>query len=251
MKKFPKPGDILILDRKIYKHYGVYVGNNTVIHYAAEGSDFSGDIAIRETTLDAFASDCDFIIGQFTKTYIAHHAIFSAEETIARAFSRLGEQKYNLLTNNCEHFALWCKTGFSHSTQVKNFWEGVQKFVEQLDIPIVSDIVETLPTVIDFVHTFTLQNDFQNLELVPTKTISTLTFDEVKTYFLQNHIVQKQKSDANIKALAVRQKNKIILCLFDQKQNTTYFEKIYKTHHIDAQLQNAFGNKNLLVVHTE
>ena len=30
----------------------------------------------------------------------------------------LGEQNYNLLFNNCEHFATWCKTGRHRSGQV-------------------------------------------------------------------------------------------------------------------------------------
>ena len=45
--------------------------------------------------------------------------MFSAEETIRRAKERLGEEKYNLVTNNCEHFAMWCKTGEAVSGQVK------------------------------------------------------------------------------------------------------------------------------------
>ena len=32
---------------------------------------------------------------------------------------RLGEQRYNLLFNNCEHFAVWCKTGQHRSGQVE------------------------------------------------------------------------------------------------------------------------------------
>ena len=35
--------------------------------------------------------------------------------------SRLGEQSYNLLFNNCEHFATWCKTGLHRSAQMENF----------------------------------------------------------------------------------------------------------------------------------
>lgn len=31
---------------------------------------------------------------------------------------RFGEEKYNLVTNYCEHFAMWCKTGESVSCQV-------------------------------------------------------------------------------------------------------------------------------------
>ena len=30
----------------------------------------------------------------------------------------MGEEKYNLVTNNCEHFAMWCKTGEAFSGQV-------------------------------------------------------------------------------------------------------------------------------------
>ena len=38
---------------------------------------------------------------------------------ITRAVSRLGERKYKGLTNNCEHYANWCFTGYSSSKQVK------------------------------------------------------------------------------------------------------------------------------------
>jgi hypothetical protein len=34
---------------------------------------------------------------------------------------RLGEQNYNLLFNNCEHFAHWCKTGRHRSNQVEDW----------------------------------------------------------------------------------------------------------------------------------
>jgi hypothetical protein len=34
---------------------------------------------------------------------------------------RIGEQNYNLLFNNCEHFAHWCKTGRHRSNQVENW----------------------------------------------------------------------------------------------------------------------------------
>ena len=44
--------------------------------------------------------------------------LYSPEETVARARSRLGETSYNFFTNNCEHFAIWCKTGVSESLQV-------------------------------------------------------------------------------------------------------------------------------------
>ena len=45
----------------------------------------------------------------------------SAQEIEKTALARLGEGGYNILYNNCEHFALWCKTGISESHQIVNF----------------------------------------------------------------------------------------------------------------------------------
>lgn len=48
---------------------------------------------------------------------LAYH-LYTPSETIERARSRLGEDRYNLIVNNCEHFAIWCKTGIHESHQV-------------------------------------------------------------------------------------------------------------------------------------
>lgn len=53
--------------------------------------------------------------------YVIKHTLascFDPETVISRAESKLGERKYNAFTNNCEHFALWCKTGVSSSEQI-------------------------------------------------------------------------------------------------------------------------------------
>ena len=44
--------------------------------------------------------------------------LYTPEETVRRARSKLGESEYNLIFNNCEHFAIWCKTGVSKFEQV-------------------------------------------------------------------------------------------------------------------------------------
>ena len=44
--------------------------------------------------------------------------IYSPEETVKRARSKIGERKFFLQGNNCEHFAIWCKTGVRQSYQV-------------------------------------------------------------------------------------------------------------------------------------
>jgi hypothetical protein len=58
--------------------------------------------------------------------------------TLRRAMGRLGEQDYNLLFNNCEHFAHWCKTGRHRSRQVEDLLQlpsavlsGARRLLEQ------------------------------------------------------------------------------------------------------------------------
>ena len=46
------------------------------------------------------------------------------EQSLTRATSRLGEQEYDLFTNNCEHFASECVTGEGQSRQVAGFLAG-------------------------------------------------------------------------------------------------------------------------------
>jgi len=111
-------GDVIFTDRGLYQHYGIYAGNGKVIHYAARNGDFGIDVGVRETHLEQFAGDGKYSVVQFKgNTTVVKH--FSRKETVRRAKSRVGEKSYNLIFNNCEHFAMWCKTGKSRSMQVE------------------------------------------------------------------------------------------------------------------------------------
>ena len=41
----------------------------------------------------------------------------SLEESYNRAQSKINKKEYDLFKNNCEHFALWCRTGKASATQ--------------------------------------------------------------------------------------------------------------------------------------
>jgi hypothetical protein len=60
-------------------------------------------------------------ICRLLKSFTETHTVFSPAETLERALSRLGETSYCLLSNNCEHVVLWCKTGYAESEQVERF----------------------------------------------------------------------------------------------------------------------------------
>lgn len=144
---FLKPGDVIGVSRGAYEHYGIYVGNRKVIHYAGVESDFGGRVSIHEAPFDEFIkssknyfvisfdgkypvkiqSSTKFIVNSIFDCGSRKYNTYSVEETLKRAYSRIGEKKYSLLINNCEHFAMWCKTGVSESTQVRKMLRYVSR----------------------------------------------------------------------------------------------------------------------------
>ena len=105
-------GAHLTTSRRGYTHHGVYVGGGRVVHY----SGFSGSWQcgpVEEVSLSRFSAGREL--------RVVHHpkSVFSPEEIVRRASSRLGENDYRLLTNNCEHFCNWCLDGVSRSAQVE------------------------------------------------------------------------------------------------------------------------------------
>lgn len=145
-KPDPKNGDVLRVNRGLYSHYGVYVADcNHVIHYTGANGpdDFNG--IVRETSLEEFLNGsenfevCSFpehpesyslTAGKNHKLFLLWQAIknarlkdyhlYSGDETVRRARSKLGQGGYNLAMNNCEHFAVWCRTGVKDSSQVNH-----------------------------------------------------------------------------------------------------------------------------------
>ena len=113
------PGDVLSVNRGIYKHYGVYVGNDTVVHFSGgEGFELSAKRAcIRKTSLENFRKNDEIQI----ETRCCES--YSRKETVMRALGVVGTEKgkYALTWNNCEHFANWCRYGEKRSSQVEQF----------------------------------------------------------------------------------------------------------------------------------
>jgi Lecithin retinol acyltransferase len=95
-------------------HHGIYVGEGRVVHYAGLARrQFRG--RIEEVSLAQFAS------GRSVWTRSSDLPGFVPREVIRRARSRVGENRYRILRNNCEHFCEWCLRGESRSYQVERF----------------------------------------------------------------------------------------------------------------------------------
>lgn len=152
----PRNGDVLRVNRGLYSHYGIYAADqNHVIHYtgATGPDDFNG--IVRETSLDEFLNGSkNFSVCHFpehplslpvipsknllakifqlvhTLKFMDYH-LYSGDEVVERARSKLGQGGYNLAFNNCEHFAVWCKTGVKDSSQVNNILNFITSFLDK------------------------------------------------------------------------------------------------------------------------
>ena len=105
-------GAHVVVPRRGYLHHGIYVGAGKVVHYAGLAHGLRRG-CVEETSLQSFAG------GRTVRVDVGAPAHFDPAQIIDRARSRLGEDGYRLLTNNCEHFCEWCLRGTHRSYQVE------------------------------------------------------------------------------------------------------------------------------------
>ncbi|WP_217875222.1 lecithin retinol acyltransferase family protein [Pseudoalteromonas shioyasakiensis] len=117
--KFSRPvkrGTVLRVEKDelitpCYYHFGIYAGEGKVIHFSR------GEV--RKDELDVFLEDTGMFNSDIDIMYFdpEYSSKYTLEKSYRRAKSKLGERDYQLLKNNCEHFAVWCRTGKAVSAQ--------------------------------------------------------------------------------------------------------------------------------------
>ncbi|WP_409290116.1 lecithin retinol acyltransferase family protein [Pseudomonas sp. KCJK8927] len=103
-------GSHLISPRSFYIHHGVYLGRGFIIHYPG-WRNYSSSGPIEITDVIGFAQGEPVL-------RLTHSDSYSSSLIVERAMSRVGENSYNILTNNCEHFCNWCINGTNSCSQI-------------------------------------------------------------------------------------------------------------------------------------
>jgi hypothetical protein len=109
-------GDHIWVRRVGYSHHGIDCGDGTVIHFSGEPGSKRAAAVVR-------SSIEDFSKGHVIRT-VSYGERRSPVATVAAAEEALGQAGYNLVWNNCEHFARWCCTGSKVSDQVRGVTAG-------------------------------------------------------------------------------------------------------------------------------
>ena len=120
----PRLGDMIRVRLGDLYHYGIFVSEDEVIQFGLA----PGVRVIPDTEVEVCTSDIDaFLAGGFLEVGVPDKQEskkrISPKRTVDVARSHLGERGYNILFNNCEHFAYLCAYGVKYSAQSEAFRE--------------------------------------------------------------------------------------------------------------------------------
>ena len=110
--EMPERGAHLVTPWMGFAHHGIYAGDGRVVHYGALMYDIIRK-PVEEVSFEQFAEG--------RPVFVVRHGeeCFHPDEVIRRARSRLGEKRYRLFSNNCEHFVEWCLHDVARSFQAE------------------------------------------------------------------------------------------------------------------------------------
>ena len=112
----PALGAHLVTPRAGFTHHGIYAGDGKVIHYGSLAESLRYR-PVEEVSLARFAHEHAVWIRARAATDL------DGETVVRRARSRMGEDRYSLFRNNCEHFCEWCRRGEQRSYQIERIVE--------------------------------------------------------------------------------------------------------------------------------
>ena len=127
-------GSHLVTNRTViginaYQHHGIYVGRRMVAHYSSWVEAFNkGDI--KTESIEFFANETQNV------GIVEYNAPIEKECILRRIEEmRTRQPPYNIMHRNCEHFAIYCRTGEWRSDQIGRLvWSGVIRHLITLNM---------------------------------------------------------------------------------------------------------------------
>ena len=102
-----------------YQHHAIDIGDGTAVHFTDGDGGVAGpggrtnNFVVRRTPIEFVTRD-----GRDRIHIVSHQERLDDELIIDRALSQVGRKGYNLIFDNCEHFACWCVLDREESRQV-------------------------------------------------------------------------------------------------------------------------------------
>lgn len=127
VQKNPVMGDHIRVKRMhgIYTHHGIYVSDNEVIHFTGTDDDSIMDSSknrVISSDLNFFLKGGELEVKEYTDEEFQD--LYAPDQIVAYARSCIGDGDYNVIFNNCEHFANVCTLGRFRSHQVERLLQN-------------------------------------------------------------------------------------------------------------------------------
>ncbi|XP_029469376.1 LOW QUALITY PROTEIN: phospholipase A and acyltransferase 2-like [Rhinatrema bivittatum] len=128
IKREPKLGDLIEIDRFGYQHWAIYVGDGYVIHLAppsefaeASSSSFMSILTefaeVRKDLLSKVVGNSNYRINN---KYDEKYTPYPVNKILQRAEEMVGErQPYSVYSRNCEHFVTELRYNKAECAQVR------------------------------------------------------------------------------------------------------------------------------------
>jgi len=107
--------------RGVFRHHAIviaYKGGNVikVVHVIPKEDQQPTEYEVRVDTIDLGDNTAE---GKLWRYEYEPNECYEPHEVVNRALEKKGKFDYELVSNNCEHFARWCKTGDLKSKQAE------------------------------------------------------------------------------------------------------------------------------------
>lgn len=128
----PKKGDIIRVKFSSFYHYGIYLDDDNIVQFGL--SPVLRSVADQKSVKVCISDMDTFLNGEFLEVGVFDKKELKNKKTVEEiektALSRLGEGGYNILYNNCEHFAHECVFGQKYCSQT----ERVREYFHNLPV---------------------------------------------------------------------------------------------------------------------
>lgn len=120
------PGDIIGINRFLYIHYVLYIGENKVFHYISD-KYFGKKSKIEICDFDVIVNKSSHFLANKTFEDLKKNNV---KDILSNIYNKIGEKNdYCLITNNCEHFLTELCFNYKISRQVNKYKYGILIFI--------------------------------------------------------------------------------------------------------------------------
>lgn len=124
-------GDHIRVNRGFYLHHGIYLDDENVVQFGTEaGVEISASNArVMIVSLKDFLKGGTLEVREYSIEEEKKKR--KPTDIVNYALAHIGEAGYDLISNNCEHFANRCVFGESYSEQVDDVMSLFRRYVDE------------------------------------------------------------------------------------------------------------------------